>query len=116
MAALGHGPKSLSEAKLKSFRLMALTEDLSRQLSINCVMWLLVSTPMLFYTKMELNKEKYKLYSSRRKEHQKYSGAKTSAQVDEMFKKRIMMLNGIKEVETPGTRPHLTKLPTCEKE
>lgn len=58
MAVLGHGPKSLSEAKLKSFGLMVLTEDLSRQPSINCVMWLLVITPMLVYTKMELNKEK----------------------------------------------------------
>lgn len=38
--------KNLPEAKLKSFRLMVLAEEISTQPGIDCVMWLLVVTLM----------------------------------------------------------------------
>lgn len=38
--------KNLPEAKLNSFRLMELAEEISRKPHIDCVMWLLVITLM----------------------------------------------------------------------
>ena len=37
---------NLLEAKLKSYRLAALTEDISEQPSIDCVMWLIMASLM----------------------------------------------------------------------
>lgn len=42
-------PKNLLEAKLKSFRLMALVEEISRWPSIDCVTWLLLIMVMQIY-------------------------------------------------------------------
>jgi hypothetical protein len=46
-------PKSLPGAKLKSFRLILLAEEISKQSSTASVMWLLVFTPMMAYNEME---------------------------------------------------------------
>ena len=40
-------PETVPEVKLKSFRVMALAEEISRQPSIDCVAWLLVVIFML---------------------------------------------------------------------
>ena len=59
---------NLLEAKLKSYRLAALTEDSSEQPSIDCVMWFIVASLMQMYNEKEkLSKDKYKMYSLRRK-------------------------------------------------
>jgi hypothetical protein len=41
------------DAKLKSFKLMALAEEISRQPSIYCVLWLLVTSLMEIYNEKE---------------------------------------------------------------
>ena len=57
-----------SETKLKSFGLMSLAEEISRQSSINCVMWLPVKTLVQIYNeKEEAGQNKCKMYSLRRK-------------------------------------------------
>jgi len=59
--------KSLPEAKLKNFELIALAEEISKQASIDSVLWLVVFTPLQIYNeKNKLSKEKQKMYSSRR--------------------------------------------------
>ena len=45
--------KSLPEAKLKSYGLTALAEDISKQPSIDCVAWLLKASLMQIYTEKE---------------------------------------------------------------
>ena len=44
-------PKSLLEAKMKSFGLISLAEEISTQTSIDSVVWLLVVTLMKIYIK-----------------------------------------------------------------
>ena len=46
--------KSLPEAKLKSYGLTALAEDISKQPSIACVAWLLKASLMQIYTEKRL--------------------------------------------------------------
>lgn len=41
--------KNLHEAKIKSFELMVLTQEISRQSSTDSVMWLLVASHMQIY-------------------------------------------------------------------
>lgn len=53
MATICLCPKNLPEAKLKSFGLISLVEEIPRYPSIDCGMWLLVITLMLVYRKKE---------------------------------------------------------------
>ena len=52
-----HAKKNLSEAKLKSFWLMALAEEISRQPSDDSVLWLLVLTLMEIYDEKEQDEQ-----------------------------------------------------------
>lgn len=58
--------KSLSEAKVKCFRLIPLVEEISKQPRIDSVMWLLVVILMKTYNKKERN-EHFKMYNARRR-------------------------------------------------
>jgi hypothetical protein len=63
----------LPEAKVKGFRLIfVVSKEISKQLSIDSALWLLVFTLMnsIFDEKEKLNKKNYKMYGSRRKGHQ----------------------------------------------
>ena len=64
MAAFCPCPKSLPEAKVKRFRLIALTKEVSKQPGINSVVWLLKFTLMksILMKRSKLRKEKYKTY------------------------------------------------------
>ena len=53
VAAFHHCPESLPEAKVKSFGLILLAEEISKQPSIDSVMWFLVVTLMKIYNKKE---------------------------------------------------------------
>ena len=92
----------MHETKLKSFGLMTLTEEISSQLSLDCIVWLLVITPMLPYNdrKNQGNKKKCKMCSWRRKgapgNMMLEPGTKFCTQGNKSLKKRLM-LNGIKE-------------------
>jgi len=67
------------EAKLESFELTALAEEVSRQPSLNCAAWLLVATFMQIYTKDDkLSKEKPRMYSLRRKGTPRIKGGVTT--------------------------------------
>ena len=56
------------EDKLKSFRLMALTNSISRQTSIDFVLWFLVASLMEIHNEKEQDEQgKHKMYSFRRK-------------------------------------------------
>ena len=94
--------KNLPEAKLKSFGLVVLSEEISNQPRI--VMWLLVFTLMKICNEKE-QAEKGKMYNSRRK------GALGSRMMaNPVFKeinrlRKILMLNGIKAVVTSGQDP-----------
>jgi hypothetical protein len=46
-------PKNLPEAKLKSFRLIVLAKETSRQPNVDCVMWFLMVPLMLTYYEKE---------------------------------------------------------------
>lgn len=46
-------PKCLLEAKLRSFGLIPLAEEISKQASVNCLMWLLVGKIMQIYNEKE---------------------------------------------------------------
>ena len=49
-------PETVPEVKLKSFRVMALAEEISRQPSIDCVVWLLVASLMQIYNEKKHGK------------------------------------------------------------
>ena len=53
VAAFGPFQKSLPEAKVKSFVFFPLAEEISKQPSIDSVMWLLVLTLMKIYNEKE---------------------------------------------------------------
>ena len=77
-------PKYLFEAKLKSFTLMALAEEISTQPSINSVIWLLVGTLTQIYNEKEYF-EKGKIQNGQFEETgstRMCSGAKCGAQGD----------------------------------
>ena len=67
VAAFCPCPKTLPEAKLKSFGLMALAEEISRQ-SIHSVSWLLMATLIQIVKRNKLSKKKHKMYSLKEKE------------------------------------------------
>lgn len=46
-------PNNLSEVKLQSFRLMSMTEEILRQSSTDCVMWLLMVILLQTYKEKE---------------------------------------------------------------
>jgi hypothetical protein len=56
-------PKSLPEPKVKRFRLIALTKDVSKQPDINCVVWLLKFSLIrsILMKRIKLRKEKYNM-------------------------------------------------------
>jgi hypothetical protein len=60
VAAFCHCPKSLPEAKVKRFRLIALKKEVSKYQSTNSVVWLLT----VLVKRSKLRKEKYKIYGS----------------------------------------------------
>lgn len=49
--------KSLPKAKLKHFGLIMLSEDISKQSSVDCVMWLLVASLIQIYNEQEQIKQ-----------------------------------------------------------
>lgn len=57
VAAVCPCPKNLPKATLKSFGLIASTEETSKQPSINSVVWLLVLTLTEIYNEKEQEKE-----------------------------------------------------------
>ena len=66
VAAFCPCPKSLPEAKVKRFRLIALTKEVSKQPGINSVVWLLKFTLMksILMKSSKHRKEKYETYDS----------------------------------------------------
>lgn len=66
MAAFCPCPKNLPEAKVKRFRITALAKEISKQSSINFVVWLLkfTLTKCIFMKRSKPRKEKYKMYGS----------------------------------------------------
>jgi hypothetical protein len=66
VAAFYHWLKSLPEAKVKRFRLIALKKEVSKQPGINSVVWLLKFTHMksILMKRSKLGKEKYKIHGS----------------------------------------------------
>ena len=56
--------KSLLEAKVKEFRLIALTKEVSRKLSIDFGLWFILMRSMLI-KHSKLRKKKYKMYGSK---------------------------------------------------
>jgi hypothetical protein len=65
-AAFCNCPKSLPEAKVKSFRLIVLTKEVSKQPRMNSVVWLLKFRLVkdMLMKRSNLRKEKYKTYVS----------------------------------------------------
>ena len=67
VAALCHCLKSFSEAKLKVYGLIGLTEDILKHHNIDCVLQLLVVILIQGYNaRSKKSKEKYKMYNLRR--------------------------------------------------
>jgi hypothetical protein len=66
VAASYHCPRSLPEAKVKRFRFIALTKEVSKQSGINSIVWLLKSSFMksVLMKRSKLRKEKYKICDS----------------------------------------------------
>ena len=59
-------PKSLTEAKVKSFRLILVTKEISKQPSIDPVVWFLVVTLMRINNENQQAKQgRYKMYNLR---------------------------------------------------
>jgi hypothetical protein len=63
MAAFCHCPKSLHEAEAKRFGLIALTKEISKQPSIDSVLWFSLMSILMDWNK--LRKEQYQMYGSR---------------------------------------------------
>ena len=72
MAAFCHCLKSITEAKVKRFRLIALTKEVSKQPGINSVVWLLKFTLMksILMKRIKLRKENTTYMVQGVKEHQ----------------------------------------------
>lgn len=63
--------KNLPEAKLKSYGQIPLSEDISKQPSIDCVMWLLMPSLMQIYNEKEqVEQGKIQTTVGGEKEHQ----------------------------------------------
>ena len=75
-------PKSLPEAKVKSFGLIPLAEEISKQPSIDSVMWLLVLTLIEIYKEKE-QAEQGKIFEEKRSTR-KWNGAKSCVQGDKV--------------------------------
>ena len=77
-------PKSLTEAKVKSFRLILVTKEISKQPSIDPVVWCLVLTVMKINNEnQQAEQGKYKMHNLRR------MGAEKSGMVlSPVFKER----------------------------
>lgn len=88
VAAVCPCPKNLPEAKLKSFGLIASTEETS-------VVWLLVFTPMEIYNEREQEKEGTGKWNVVNPVFRKISRSK----------KFLMLFNGIKEQAVSGQSP-----------
>ena len=95
--------KNLPEAKVKRFRLILLAKEISRQPSLDSVVWLLLVTLTQIYNKKEQGElEKYKMYNLRRK------GAPGSGmELSPVFKEINISRNGIKGVVTSQDPTHL---------
>lgn len=94
---------------------MALAEKISKQSSIDCVMWLLVTSLMLSYNvKEQQNRENYKLQFEEERSTSKYKGPKSSAQGNEEFKEKPEH-KWNKACCDLRVRSHPASLPTCEK-
>ena len=63
VAAFCPCPKNLPEAKVKKYRLIALTKKVSKQPSTDFVLWFILMKNILI-KHSKLRKEKYKLYAS----------------------------------------------------
>lgn len=108
MAALCPFPKNIPKAKLKSFRLIVLAEEISRQHNIDSVGWILLVTLMQLYNEKEQAKQGKKLkrmYTLRRKR-----ASESIMELSPVLKgiKRLnkhLVLYGIKELVTSGHDP-----------
>ena len=77
--------KILPEAKVKSFRLISLAEEISKHPNIDSVVWILAVTLMKFYNEEE-QAEQRKLFEERHGSR-KWTGEKSSVQGDKQIKK-----------------------------
>ena len=97
VAAFSHCCKSLPEDKVKRFRLLAMAKEISKQPSIDSILWL----PVFTLTKnvlvkwSKLSKKKYKMYGLRTK-----GAPESGMELNPVFKEinRLKILNGIKGV------------------
>ena len=95
--------KNLPEAKLKSYGLTALTEEISRPSSIDCVCLVMVAM-LMWICDGEEQAEQGKLKNvqfEEKRSTRKCNGAKSSAQGDKKFKEKLDS-TGRKRVLTSG--------------
>lgn len=104
-------PKSLPEGKVKSFGLTPLAEEITRQPSIESVMWLLVFMLKRFMMKRgKLSRVNYKMKILRRK---RAPGSRM--ELSPIFKKINGSRNGIKGVVMSGQDPTQLSFQLVEK-
>ena len=96
--------KSLPDTKVKSFRLIPLTEEISKQPSTDSVLWLLVVTLMKIYNE----KEQGNVQFEGKRNTRKWNGAKSCAQGHKQSKKRYKGSGDLR------ARSHPAEFPTCE--
>ena len=83
VAAFCTRPKSLSEANVKSFRFIPLAEEISKQTSFDCLMWLSVLTLMKIYNeKKQTEQDKLQNVQIEKRSTRKWNGAKSCVQED----------------------------------
>lgn len=88
MAGFCHCYQNLSKVKLKSFTLMTLSKEFSRQPCIECFKWLLVLVLMQIYSDSVKGAEENKSVEFERYTRNGFVGAKSSAQGDKKFKEQ----------------------------
>lgn len=106
----------MPETKLESSGLLTLAE-MSRQPSIDCVLWLLVVTVRQLYNEKEqaAQRERWNIPFEENRSTRKCNGAESSAQADEDFKEKLDA-KWDKGSSDPWEILHPAKLPTYERE
>ena len=106
VAVLGPCPKNLPEAKVKSFGLIPLEEEISKQPGIDSVIWLLV------ITLMEIYNEKKKAVQGKifRRKRTSESRMESCVPGDKQIKNLSKWSSDLR------ARSHPVKFPVCEKE
>jgi hypothetical protein len=104
-------PKNLPKIKLKSFGLISLAEEISRQPCIDCGRWLLVITFMQIYNLQAGQREIQTVQFVEERNTRKCSGTKSRTQEDKKKNlKKSLMLGDLR------VRPHPAELPIYERE